>query len=83
MDGGWAPLCIGIVTSHHLFFSIFFLVADMQLYKRLCPSVCLKSGKTSVLEAFLCTCLCWKGVGWGIGCGWGLAAPANLSATIL
>ena len=57
-----------------------FLVADTQLYKRLCPSVrrsvCQhesKSGKTSVFEAF-CVSLCWKG-GWvgrwvlmGVGC---------------
>ena len=71
-----------------------FLVADTQLYKRLCPSVrpsvCRsvrrslemiesKSWKTSVLEAFW-VCVC---VGRGVGCGWWLAAPAHPSATIL
>ena len=67
-----------------------FLVADTQLYKRPCPSVRWsvrdhesKSGKTSVLEAFRVCVWVGKGVGWGIGCGWGLAAPAHPSATIL
>ena len=67
-----------------------FLVADTQLYKRLCPSVRpsvreheSKSEKTSVLEAF-CVCVCvGREIGWGVGCGWGLAAPAHPSATIL
>ena len=75
-----------------------FLVADTQLYKRLCPSVGpsvrrsvgplvreneSKSGKSSVLEAFfVCVCV-RRGVRWGVGCGWGLAAPAHPSATIL
>ena len=78
-----------------------FLVADTQLYKRLCPSVGplvrpsfgplirpsvmigSKSGKTSVLDTF-CVFVC--GGGWGgveLGCGWGLDAPAQPSATIL
>ena len=66
-----------------------FLVADTQLYKRLCPSVHpsvrpsvvieSKSGKTSVLDTF-CVGL---SVGDGFGCGWGLDAPAHPSATIL
>ena len=66
------------------------LVADTQLYKRLCPSVGpsvgpseavieLKSGETSVLDTF-CVCL---SVGGGLGCGWGSDAPAHPSATIL
>ena len=69
------------------------LVADTQLYKRLCLSVGpsvhpsvrrsvmieSKRGKTSVLDT-LCVCLC---VGRRLGCGWGLDAPAHLSATIL
>ena len=71
-----------------------FLVADTQLYKRLCPSIRRsvhpsvrvnesKSGQTSVLEAF-CVCVCVvRWVGWGIGCGWGLAAPPHPSVTIL
>ena len=71
-----------------------FLVADKQLYKRLCLSVGrsvgqsvevneLKSGKKSVLEVF-CKCVyVGRGVGRGVGCGWGLAAPAYPSATIL
>ena len=65
--------------------NLFFLVADTQLYKRLCPSVGplvrpsvmvieSKSGKTSVLDTF-CVCLCvegvWVGVWMGFGCGWG------------
>ena len=67
-----------------------FLVADTQLYKRLCPFVRplvhpsevvikLKSWETSVLDAF-CVCL---SVGGGLGCGWGLDAPAHPSAKIL
>ena len=69
---------------------VLFLVSDTQLYKRLCPSVGplvrlseavieLKSGETSVLETF---CL-YLSVGGGLGCGWGLDAPAHPSATIL
>ena len=68
-----------------------FLVADTQLYKRLCPSVRplvrraagpltrVEKWKNERFEAF-CVCVC---VGKGVGCGWGLAAPAHLSATIL
>ena len=64
-----------------------FLVADTQLYKRLCPSVRPSVGpsvivielKTSVFDTF-CVCL---SVGPGLGCGWGLDAPAHPSATIL
>ena len=51
-------------------FCTLFLVADTQLYKRLCPSVGwleavieLKSGETSVLDTF-CVCL---SVGGGSG----------------
>ena len=36
-----------------------------------------KSGKTSVLDTF-CVCLSVDG---GLGCGWGLEAPAHLQAT--
>ena len=65
-----------------------FLVADTQLYKRLCLSVRRsvrwsvevnesKSGKMSILDTFL-VCLC---KGWGLGCGWGFDAPAHPSAT--
>ena len=68
-----------------LYFSTF-LVADTQLYKRLCPSVGwleavieLKSGEIGVLDTF-CVCL---SIGGGLGCGWGLDAPAHPSATIL
>ena len=39
----------------------------------------LKSVETSVLDTF-CVCL---SVGGGLGCGWGLDAPAHPSATIL
>ena len=70
-----------------------FLVADTQLYKRLCPSVRwsvgplvrpsevieLKSVKMSVFDIFF-VCL---SVGGGFGCGWGLDAPAHPSVTIL
>ena len=64
-----------------------FLVADTQLYKRLCPSVGRSVGrsvmvielKMSVFDA-LCVSL---SVGGGLGCGWGLDAPAHPSATIL
>ena len=68
-----------------------FLVADTQLYKRLCPSVRPSVGpsvrpsvmvielKTSVFDTFF-VCL---SVGGGLGCGWGLDAPAHPSATIL
>ena len=70
--------------------SFHFLVVDTELYKRLCPSVRpsvgpsvmvieMKSGKTSVFDTF-CVCL---SVGGGLGCGWGLDAPAHPSATIL
>ena len=61
-----------------------FLVADTQLYKRLCPSVRWsvpenesKSGKNERFRSFLGTCLCWKG-GW-MGCwvwmGFGCPCP--------
>ena len=60
-----------------------FLVADTQLYRRLCQSVGpsvreheSKSGETRVLEAF---CEPVRGVRYG----WGLDAPAHPSATIL
>ena len=53
---------------------LLFLVADTQLYKRLCPC-----GKTRTFDTF-CICL---SVGGGFGCGWGLDAPAHPSATIL
>ena len=64
-----------------------FLVADTQLYERLFPSVgpsvCrrawMEKWKNERFEAF-CVCFC---VGKGVGCGWGLAAPAHPSATIL
>ena len=67
-----------------------FLVADTQLYNIEALSVRpslgpleavieLKSGETSVLDTF-CVCL---GVEGGLGCGWGLDAPAHPSATIL
>ena len=70
-----------------------FFSCEKQLYKRLCPSVHWlvgwsvrghesKSGKTSVLDTF-CVCLCVEGVWMGLGCGWGLDAPAHPSATIL
>ena len=39
----------------------------------------LKSGEMSVLDTF-CVCLSVSG---GLGCGWGLEAPAHPSATIL
>ena len=74
------------------------LVADTQLYKRLCLSVGPSVGpsvrrsvrpsvrnarvekwKTSVLDAFFGMCV----GGGGMGCGWGLDAPAHPSATIL
>ena len=71
-------------------YTVTFLVAETQLYKRHCPSVGpsvgpseavieLKSGEMSVLDTF-CVCL---SVGGGLGCGWGLDAPAHPSATIL
>ena len=62
----------------------FFLIAD-SIRGFVCPSVGpsmvieSKSGKTSVLDTF-CVCLT---VGGGLGCGWGLDAPAHPSATIL
>ena len=71
-----------------------FLVADTQLYKKLCPSIRssvrplvrlseavieLKSGETSIFDT-LCECL---SVGGGLGCEWGLGAPAHPTATIL
>ena len=71
-----------------------FYVADTQLYKRLRPSVGplarwsvgpsvmvieSKSGKMSVFDTF-CVCLSVEG---GLGCEWGLDAPAQPSATIL
>ena len=63
-------------------FNHLFLVADTQLYKRLCPSVRpsvrpsvgpsevieLKNGEMSVLDTF-CVCLS-VGVGWGVDGGW-------------
>ena len=72
-------------------FLFFFLVADTQLYKRLCPSVHLsvgpsvrerklKSGKTSVLEAFWVCVYVGMGVGSGVRSRWGLAGPAHASA---
>ena len=56
-----------------------FLVADTQLYKRLCPSVGRsveviesKSGKTSVLEAFVYVSVLEGGLGGALGVdeGW-------------
>ena len=76
-----------------------FLVADSQLYKRLCPSVRplvrwsvtleLKTRKTRIYDAAvvtLCVCVCQcvgGGLGVGLGWGWGLDAPAHPSTTIL
>ena len=75
----------------------FFLVADMQLFKRLCPSVgpsvCWSVGllvrRSSVIKLksgktnVLDTfCVCLS-VGGGLGYEWGLNAPAHPSATIL
>ena len=68
------------------------LVADTQLYKRLCPLVHLsvqplvrehelKEWKNKCFESFCVCVLVGKGVGWVFGCGWGLAAPAHPSAT--
>ena len=83
--------CSEIIISVDFYW---FLVADTQLYKRLCrsirrsvrgssagPSVEViesKSGKMSVLDTFY-VCLCME---WGLGFGWGLHAPAHPSATI-
>ena len=39
----------------------------------------LKRGKTSIFDTF-CVCV---SIGGGLGCGWGLDAPAHPSATIL
>ena len=54
-----------------------FLVADTQIYKRLCPSVRpsvrLSSGRTSILETSVCECE-ERGIGWGVSCEWGIAA---------
>ena len=82
--------CLSIILWVLHISLVIFLVADTQLYKRLCPSVRhsigpsvmvieLKSGKTSVFDTF-CVCL---SVGGGLGCGWGLDASAHPSATIL
>ena len=73
-----------------------FLVADTQLYKRLCPSVrplvrwsvgpSVRRRSSSwkvwkwAFSIFFFVCL---SVGGGFGCGWGLDAPAHPSATIL
>ena len=78
------PFPILFSTYFLLATEIAFLVADTQLYKRLCPSVRRsirwsvrghesKSGKTSILDAFYV----W------VGCGWRMDAPAHPSATIL
>ena len=60
-----------------------FLVADAQLYERLCPSVGTSVGPSKTHESkvekrFLGMC-----VGGGQGGGMGLDAPAHPSATIL
>ena len=88
-----------------------FLIADTQLYKRLCPSVHpsvrwsvrpsvrwsvgplvrhgdrVEKWKNERFGYFLCMFVCGGGVGWGVwmglGCGWGLDAPAHPSVTIL
>ena len=72
---------------------IAFSVADTQLYKRLClfvgpsvgPSVRLwaqvEKWENKRFRSFLYVCL-GKGVGWCVGCGGELAAPAHPSATI-
>ena len=65
--------------------SIFmFLVADTPLYKRLCPSVCWSVGP-SVGPSRIIELNCGKmfECGGGLGCGWGLDAPANPSAMLL
>ena len=67
-----------------------FLVADTQLYKRLCPSVRplvrplvrgdrVKKWENEHFRYFSCRFEC----GGGFGCGWGLDTPAHPSATIL
>ena len=78
--------------QHRTIFSVF-IVADMQLYQRLCLSVCPSvrqsirpsvhlSIRQSVMHkskiAFLCLCV----VVGGMGCGWGLDASAHPSATL-
>ena len=68
------------------------LVAETKLCKRLCPSVSppvspsvgpsvsqsvmleSKNSQTSVLELF---CVCLSVLGWRLGCGWELDAPAH------
>ena len=58
---------------------------ELHLYRKVCQLVCrsvvieLKSGKTSVFDTYY---VCLR-VGGGLGCGWGLDAPAHPSATIL
>ena len=88
--GGVKRSKYGILLFSCLFVSFLFffnsLVADTQLYRRLCPSigpsvspfVCeheSKSRKVSALDACV-----WLG---GVGPKWGLDAPAHPSATIL
>ena len=41
-----------------------------------------KAEKRAFFEACACACV-ERGVGWGVGCRWGSAAPAHSSATIL
>ena len=62
-----------------MFLFFLFLVADTQLYKRLCPSV-HQSVRPSVSPGSLSWKVC---AGWRFGCGWGLDAPARPSAMIL
>ena len=75
------------LPSVGILYLIGFLVADTQLYKRLCqsvrpsvrPSVMVIELKTSVFDTF---CVCFS-VGGGLGCGWELDAPAHPSPKIL
>ena len=88
-------VCVHNFRVLDLFYLVAYLVADMQLYMRLClsvgplhwsvhgesPSVIeSKSGKKSVLDTF-CVCLSvWR---WRFGCGWKFDAPAHPSASIM
>jgi len=68
-----------------------FLVADTQLYKRLCPSVrWFRDARVENAHLWYCSChlVCGCVSAWHewlerLGWGWGLDAPAHPSATIL
>ena len=61
-------------TSVAVYPALFFFVADMQRYKRLCPSVDPSVSVSQKVEKE-----CFRRLYMVVGCSWGLVTPAHLS----